>query len=57
MQVHSTVCSCSDFIRLRSHVKAEKVFRDPFTVLLISTVEVNMKSIAGKHGVIENLFP
>jgi len=57
MQVHSTVCSYSDFIRLGSHVKAENVFRDPVNVLLISAVEVNTRSTAGKHEVIENLFP
>jgi len=57
MQIHSTECFCSDFIRLGSHVKAENDFLDPFNVLLIFAVEVNTRSIAGKHEVIENLFP
>jgi hypothetical protein len=48
---------CSDFITLGSHVKAENVFNDPINVLLIPAVEDKMRSVAGKHYVIENLFP
>jgi hypothetical protein len=57
MQVHSTVRSCSEFIRLGSHVKAENAFRDPINILSMSAVEANLRSIAGKHYVVENLFP
>ena len=48
---------CSDFIRLGSHVKAENAFRDAIKVLLIPADVANTRSIAGKHYVIENLFP
>ena len=57
MQVHSTVRSCSHFIRFGNHVKADFAFRDPINVFLISAVEAKMRRIAGKNQVIENLFP
>ena len=49
MQVNSTVPSCIDFIHVGSHVKAENAFCNLINVLLISAVEANMRSNAGKH--------